>query len=156
MGVDDIVSGLESKTDSTGQLDYAFLIEGSNIVTKVASIVLGILSVTILILIPVIVTGEVIYICFPFIREKIDDLLIKVEGKGVAHRVVGVTFRDAIEAVNRANTVEIGEKSALLIYLQLKLKSIWFLMFILALVLQGSGPIIQFMYRRLSGILSQF
>lgn len=154
MTVDEIRDSIANKTSVDGGVDQVTVIEGTMIIARIASVVLGFLTVAIMILVPLVVTGEVCYICFPVIREKVDELIIKVEGKGVAQRAVGITFRDAIEAVKLANTVEIGKESALFIYLKLKIKSLMFLMFILALVLQGANAIINIVWGGIEGLVS--
>lgn len=152
MTINDIRESISNKTNASSDVNQVMLIEGTSIISRVASIVLGYLSVAILTLITLIVTGEICYICFPVIREKVDELIIKVEGKGVARRAVGVTFRDAVEAVRRANTVEVGEKSALLIYLQLKLKSVMFVAFVISLILKGTDIIINAVWGSVDGL----
>lgn len=153
MSVDEIKSGLADKIESDGTFDYIQLIEQSGTIGRIASIVTGVLVVVILILVPLISACEIIYIAFPVFREKIDTLLVKIEDKGVAHKAIGFTLRDAIEAVERANTEYIGEKSAMLIYLQLKVKSLEFVMFIIAIVLAGSSTIVSVVWKAIQGIL---
>lgn len=156
MGVDEIKEGLVERAESSGNLDYEQLITQTDTISTVTSLVLGILTTAILVLIPLIAACEISYICFPIIREKVDELIIKLEGRGSAHKVLGFTFRDAFKAVEEANTVEIGQKSALLIYLQLKMKSLQFLMFIIALAVSGSSAIIDLVSRAIDGIMSLF
>lgn len=153
MTVDDIREGIANKASAgDGGVNQVKLIEGTMIITRVVSVILGFLSVFILIVIPLIIAGEICYICFPVIREKVDELIIKVEGKGVARRAVEITFRDAIEAVRVANTTEIGEHSAMWVYLRLKVKSLMFTMFIWALVIQGINVIINVVWGGIDGI----
>lgn len=154
MSVEDIKSGLADKIESDGGLDYIQLIEQSGTLGRIASIVTGILVTVILILVPLVSACEIIYIAFPVFREKVDKLLVKIEDKGVVHKVIGFTLRDAIEAVEQANTEYIGEKSAMLIYLQLKLKSLEFMMFIIAIVLAGSSTIVSVVWNAIQGILN--
>lgn len=154
MSIEDIKEALAEKTESSGDLDYIQLREQTEIITRVVSIVLGILLVAIMIIVPLIITLEIMYICFPVIRGKMDMLVEKVENKGFLNKMAGFTLRDAKEAVEQANTVHIGEKSALWIYLGLKCKSMMFLMFIVALVIMGSSTIINFVWKLIDGLAS--
>lgn len=139
MDIDQIVEGLRERVDSGNKVDYLWLIEGISIVTNIASLIIGYLVVIILMLVPLIVCAELIYICFPIAREGIDELLVKVEGKGIPNRVLGFCLRDAIKAVEDSMVDGIGSSSALLIYLKLKSRSMMILMFIICLVLRGFG-----------------
>lgn len=154
MGVEDIKEELAKRTESSGDLDYIQLREHTEIITRVVSIVLGVLLVAILIIVPLIITLEIMYICFPIIRGKMEEIIEKVEDKGFLNKMAGFTLRDAKEAVLRANTVQIGEKSALWIYLGLKCKSLMVLMFIVALVIMGSSTIINFVWKLIDGLVS--
>ena len=154
MSIEDIKDGLAERTESSGDIDYIQLIESTGIIGKIATLVFGFLATAIMIIVPLIVTIEIIYICFPIIREKIDDLIVKVENKGIANKVLGFTLRDAKRAVEEANTVMIGQKSALWIYLKLKCTSMTFLMFILALVIMGSSTIVNFVWKLFEGIFA--
>lgn len=152
MSIEDIKEALAEKSESSGEVNYTQLREGLTVVTRIANIVLGVLIVAIIILVPLIVSLEIIYITFPVIRVKADEILNEVEGKGFLRKIAGFTLRDAKEAVEQANTVQIGEKSALWIYLKLKCKSLMFVMFIVALIMMGSSTIIDFVW----GLIEQF
>lgn len=153
MGIDNIVTDIQETIEKGNEVDYLWLREGLDIVTEVVSLVLGYLSVIILILVPLIITAEIIYICFPTVRDSVGQLLVKIESKGVLHSAVGVCLRDAIEAVERSEVDGVGSRSALWIYLGLKCKSMFVLMFIIALVLQGSNTIIHFVWDAFDGLI---
>lgn len=139
MSIDDITEGLRERIDEGNNVDYLGLTEGLTIVTEIASLILGYLVVFILILVPLIVCAEILYICFPIIRDGVDELLVKIEGKGVPNRILGFCLRDAIKAVEESMIDGIGSRSALWIYFVLKCKSMMILMFIICLVLRGFG-----------------
>lgn len=139
MDIDAITEGLRERIDEGNKVDYLGLNEGLTTVTDIASLVLGYLIVIILILVPIITCAEIVYICFPVVREGIDELLVKVEGKGVPNRILGFCLRDAIKAVEESMVDGVGSKSALLIYLKLKCKSMMTIMFVICLVLRGFG-----------------
>lgn len=144
MSIDEIISQLEEKIYSTGEVDSLFLLQSTSLIGRVASLILGILSVTIMLVTPFIISLEILYICFPFIREQVDKLLIKIEGKGFKVNIVGITLRDAIEAVNQAETLSFEDRSALWIYMKIKCKSLLFLSFVVVFVVRGSASIIAF------------
>lgn len=152
MSVSDITDAIENKVASDGSVDRITLLEGTGIISKVGSVLYGFMITIILILVPIVVTLEVIYICFPVIRNKIDDLAVKVATHGVAQKTIEFTLGDAMRAVKEAETTQTG-KSALWIYLVAKLKSIMFIAFILALVLKGSGTIVNFVARIVDSLL---
>lgn len=156
MNIENIKEELAKKTESSGDLDYIQLNEQVEIIARVVSMILGVLLVAIMIIVPLIIVLEIVYICFPVIRGKVEDLVDKLEEKGFVRKMAGFTLRDAKEAVEQANTVCIGEKSALGIYLVLKCKSMMFLMFIVALVMMGSSTIINFVWSIISGLSSLF
>ena len=65
------------------------------------------------------------------------DIFI-LEGK--ANQILGIVIRDALIAIERANTTEYG-KNVNTIYLRIKCKQIFLAVFIVAMVL-GPGPIL--------------
>lgn len=81
---------------------------------------------------------EVCYIDIPLFQNKCHNLYYRLEGK--ANQILELTIRDAMVAVERANTTEAG-KNANLIYFQIKCKQIFLSVFIVAMVL-GPGPIL--------------
>lgn len=139
MDINEITEGLRERIDEGNVVDYLGLTEGIRIVTDIASLILGYLVVIILILVPLIVCAELVYVCFPLFREGIDEFLVKVEGKGIPNRILGFCLRDAIKAVEESMIDGVGSRSALLIYLTLKYKSMMMLMFIVCLVVRGFG-----------------
>lgn len=139
MDIDEITGGLRERIDEGNKVNYLGLTEGLTIVTDIASLILGYLVVAIIILVPLIICAEIIYICFPIVRESVDELLVKVEGKGVPNRILGFCLRDAIKAVEESAIDGVGSRSALWIYLGLKCKSVMIVMFVICLVLRGFG-----------------
>lgn len=157
MSIKEIMDGLNSRMSETGTVDYLDMIQSTSIIKEVASLVLGILVELILILVPIIASIEIVYICFPVIRDKADQLLDldgrKVQGSGRAKTILQFTFRDAIEAVTIANTNMIGEQSALWIYFKLKMKSIMFLAFVVSFILSGSTQVVAFIHKLFVGVI---
>lgn len=153
MSIDELVDDLIDKISYTGDVDYVTLTTGSRLIDRIGSITIGVLSLLIVILVPLVVALEVFYICFPVIRNKADDLLVKVEGHGIAHNLIEFTLRDAVEAVKQANTKMTGT-SAMAIYLKIKCKSVMFLMFIVVFVIRGSSSIIAFVDGFIRAIIS--
>lgn len=141
MSIAELTAELEERLYSDGSVDSIQMIQQSNMVMTIVQLVLGILSILIIILVPLITSLELVYICFPVIRNKTDELIFNIENKGTQHKVLGFAFRDARQAVTEANVGMIGERSALWIYLKLKFKSIFFVFFVLAFVLRGHSII---------------
>jgi hypothetical protein len=129
--------------------------EGYSIVGKIASLVMGFLIVTILLLVPIIVALEVSYISFPIVRDATDSLIIKLEGKGIEKFTSGVVLRDAREAVRRADMSTTG-RSPMFEYVLLKSKSMMFLMYMLAFVGMSTDTAIAFVAHLLKPILKLF
>ncbi|MEE1072230.1 MAG: hypothetical protein U0L26_07560 [Cellulosilyticum sp.] len=153
MSIDKIVTGLEERLEYNGQLNQLGLVESTDIIVRVSSLVIGLLAVIIAILIPLIVTMEIVYICFPIIREKTEKLVFKVESKGHKLSMLGFTLRDAVKAVEQSEVHYVGEKSALWIYLKLKCKHIFLAMFLIGFVLSGHS-IVLFIEGLISGLLN--
>ena len=153
--VGEITEELEKKTESSGKIDQIMLWESTSIIGTIASLVLGILTMILLILVPIVIALEVAYIAFPPLREALDEYKVQMDdGKGVRNAALGFVLRDAVEAVRQANVEQIGKKSAMWIYLELKIKSVLMVGYILALVLQGSGTIINFTGDLIDGAIS--
>jgi hypothetical protein len=138
MSVGEITEGLDSAISSDGSLNHITIYEATRVIGRVASLVVGFLTVVIIILVPFVVGLEIIYICFPIIRNKTDDLISKLEAKGMAGKTIGFTFRDAKQSV----------------FLKIKCKSIMFLMLVLSLIVQGSDTIINIVWNLISRIVS--
>lgn len=156
MSIDELTNELERRLSYDGDLNHITLIESSGVIGRVASIILGILSLMIIILVPIIITMEVMYICFPAIREKTNELITKLETKGADKRLLGIAFRDAKHAVEQVYchgelNGTIGDM--LWVYLKIKVKSIIFIFFLLSLVLQGGGYIIDLVWNLIGNFL---
>ena len=123
---------------SDGGINHIALIEGTNIVIDIFVALLNIFCGVIMIGLPIVVAIEVCYINIPLFQNKCHNLYYRLEGK--ANQILELTIRDAMVAVERANTTEAG-KNANLIYFQIKCKQIFLSVFIVAMVL-GPGPIL--------------
>lgn len=143
MSTGDIVNELNDRLSSTGDIDRIMMIQTTDTVARIVSLVTGILSVIIVIMIPLIVVLEVLYICFPVIREAEEKMIFKLEQMGVKHNPLGFVLRDAREAINQSTTdiatqgEIVGGRSALYIYIKIKAKSIMFVMFVVIIALRG-------------------
>lgn len=158
MGIDEITKELERRMSYNGDLDHITLIESSGIIGRIASIILGILSTIIVILVPIIIAMEVIYICFPAIRDKTNELITKLETKGADKRLLGVAFRDAKHAVEEVycrGQLNGTAGDMLWIYFRVKVKSIVFVFFLLSLVLQGGGYVVELVWNLVGNVIEQ-
>ena len=98
MNIDSIVTGIEQNIDGPQRLDYIKTIEWTNTIARISSLVLGILAISILILIPIICSLEIIYITIPTLRAFTDKIVYDGE-PGFVQRTVQFTLRDAIKAI---------------------------------------------------------
>ena len=105
--VQDIKDEIGEAIQNGGDYDYIQLIQQTSDVSRVLSVVYGVLVTVILILVPIIVSLELMYICFPLLRVHMESFVVKVESKGIAGKVVGFTLRDAREAVYKADTLKV-------------------------------------------------
>lgn len=147
MEIQDLVGKLQDRIANDGSVDQIMMLEQTNIIERVASFTIGMLSLLIMIFVPIIVSLEIIYICFPICRDATEKIIVKIESRGKKGTAIGFILRDALEAVKQANTTMIGEKSALWIYLGIKCKSLMFLMFIIVFIIRGSGPIVGLVHK---------
>lgn len=152
--VQDIKDEIGEAIQNGGDYDYIQLIQQTSDVSRVLSVVYGVLVTVILILVPIIVSLELMYICFPLLRVHMESFVVKVESKGIAGKVVGFTLRDAREAVYKADTDSIG-KHPLAIYLKLKCASMMMVMFVIAIVLTGMDSFIGFVKSLVDSIITQ-
>jgi hypothetical protein len=144
MSVEDIREELDRKTQSSGDVDYISLRESMSVISRIVSTVSGILIVTIIFTISIVILLEALYILFNVFRAGVDSTITRY-GENRRGKILGFAFRDARLAVMKAETVETG-KSALSVYMWIKCKSVMFIMFIVAIILMGSGPIIDLVW----------
>lgn len=145
MDIEELVSELESRLSTNSGIEHITLIESSSTIGKIASVILGILSMLVVILVPIMIAVEIVYICFPVIREKTDQVMVKLETKGADKKLLGVAFRDAKHAIQQvycSGNLTGTTGDILLEYGKIKIKSVVFVFFILALVLQGGAYIV--------------
>ena len=143
MSIEKLVDELEDRMYYNGDLKQLDLMEWVAVFSRIMTFVLGLLAIIIVILVPIIVSIEIIYICFPVIREKTEKLLFNVEGKGNKLTVAGFTMRDAIEAVNIGETNYPGSTSLMLWeYLKIKSKAILLVMFLIGFVISGNSIVL--------------
>ena len=160
MSINRLVDNIENRLYSDGKVDDSTIIQITDTIQKVSSVAIGVLAWIILILLPIIIAIEIVYICFPFIREKTNEMILKLEQRGHKHNLPGFVLRDAIKANEEAEkmmangTCDLtGTGSALWIYIKLKLPAIFFAFFVLAFVLAGTSTIVQIISNLVHGII---
>lgn len=116
---------------------------------KVSATLLGFIVLIIIIAVPIVVALELIYLSFPTMSERVDDIMNKLDNK--RGRVYGFAFHDARLALKRANTEQTG-KSAYSIYLVIKIKSIFCAVFVIAMILGMTTPVIELAFNMVSGL----
>lgn len=137
MSVEEIVNGMTKYLDSDG-INHIMFIEGTNIITQILAFAINLFVGVIVIGLPIIVGIELCYINLPIIQCYYNNIYGRLEGK--ANQVLGLVIRDAMIAMEIANTTEIG-KNINFIYLKVKSKQIFISVFIVAMIL-GPGPIL--------------
>ena len=150
MGVSDILTGLEQMLGKSNATDLISLYEGLGLVGQIGGIILGILLVLIIILTPIIVGLEVIYINFSILQEKIDAL---GEKNRVLGRTLQICLRDARLALVKANTIETGV-TVNQVYLGLKIKSLIITVIIIGIILGPAQLMIVFILNNVINIVS--
>ena len=157
MSIDNIVQSIEEKAsyDANGDLlNTRLLRDGVYNLFKIANPIMGFLLVVLTISIPIIITLEVVYIAFPLFRTTVDKIDESVNAKLTAfHRSIGFVFRDARHALKVAESRQAG-RSAMWEYLVIKIKSVMFLTFLIALTINGWQTILGFIYRMFSGVFN--
>jgi hypothetical protein len=160
MSINRLVDNIENRLYSDGKVDDSTIIQITDTIQKVSSVAIGVLAWIILILLPIIIAIEIVYICFPFIREKTNEMILKLEQRGHKHNLPGFVLRDAIKANEEAEKMMAngtgdltGTGSALWIYIKLKLPAIFFAFFVLAFVLAGTSTIVQIISNLVHGII---
>ena len=138
MSIEEITEGIEENLNRDVSVDHIKLIEWAAVIARVSSLVLGILAIGILILIPIVCSLEIMYITLPTLRSTANKILFDGR-KGFAQRTLEFTLRDAIKAIERAETIEMGENTALWIYLKIKLKAIMIEVFLVVFIAFGGG-----------------
>ena len=147
MSVDEIVGGITGEI-SGGGVNYIALTEWIETIRNVCNFLSGFIVYTLVICVPLIIAIELLYINIPPLKSSIDDLLERLDEKGIKSKGTQLILRDAI----LASTVDTGV-SANIIYMQIKVKSIFLAAFIIALTLGGGPYIIEIIVSIATGIL---
>lgn len=137
MSPGDVIKGMTGLMSDDGGANYAALLEGMGIAGDVLSWVLGMLVVFILLMFPIVVALEVMFMNMPIFQSSAYKLM---ENNKLANKILGVCLRDAKRALILANTSQTG-KSANKIYLGIKIKVIFITFFVIGIVL-GPGVVI--------------
>ena len=75
MSINQLVDNIEERLYSDGTVDNIAMIETADVIARVVAVVAGVLSWIIIILLPLVISLEIMYICFPFMREKSNELI---------------------------------------------------------------------------------
>lgn len=136
--------------ENSGDYDYISFYEGLLTISTITGKVLSILVTLISILVPLMIALEICYIEFPILREAINRVL--TNSGGALHGAFQFTFRDAQEAVRRASIN--GAAKALGEYFKIKVRSIYLVVFVIALTLSGNGFLLKFLVKLLAPLIS--
>ena len=143
MSVDDVINGISSTMDDPGELDYIMANTGINAINTIGSFIISLGLGLLLIVFPIIVLLEVLYLNFSTLRGGVNKLMYS--GKGSIQKVIKFTLRDAVKAYEEANTIETGN-SANIIYLKIKIKAIIVVVVLSVLLMSGGDMIIRIVY----------
>lgn len=139
MQVSEIIDEMSNMLEDDGGANYIQLHQSLNIVSEVTSAILGVLITVILIGIPLMVALEVCFINLPIFRFKVNNLASK---NSKYKKLIGVTFRDAVLALERADCINTGQ-TVNMVYLQIKLKTIIIASVVVCLILGLDDVIIR-------------
>lgn len=156
MSIGDLVTDLESRMQTSGEVNQIIMIESVTTITSIYNFLLGLVIVTVGVIMPLVIILEILYIAYPVVRESTNNMLIKIEKRGRKLNVLGFALRDGIKAVELSNTRMIGEKSAMAIYLGLKIKSIMLAAIITVTVTTLGRNIITFVYNLVQSFVQNF
>jgi hypothetical protein len=124
---------------STSEIDYVQMYEWVGVITKLISIVSGIIVYLIIIGVPLIMSIELMYLCIPVMQVTVKEWRQKLGQR--SQKAVELILRDAEIALQKANTIELG-RSPILLYLLIKIKTIIISLLVVLLALQGSPVLI--------------
>ena len=156
MSIEDLTNQLADRVNAGNDMDYLVLNESGSIIIR--GLILGVLARFILIVVPIVTALELMYICMPIMRSKADFILRKIEEKGADKRLLGLAFKDARHAIDGAyNKGKIEDSTADILkrYAVIKIKSVFFIFFILSLVLQGGAQVTHYVWVMISNLLSK-
>lgn len=158
MTAKDIVDEIGSNADNKSDINYIVFYEWSIKIVQFAEMLLGVTVLMILILVPLVISLELIYINIPITRNVFD----KIKGGSTRRaRVAEFCLRDAVQAVEESAIGRYGGNSNIA-YLAIKCKSLTVIGFVIAMLLQGSttlagasygiiGRAIEYLIERLPG-----
>lgn len=136
MDVNEVIDKITGSLDETSGVDYIQLSEGIRVTSNIASILLGVMSIILIVGVSIITIIEIMYISLPVLQSAYDKGRNKA-GERLG-KIMGLTIRDAHQAILEANTVETG-KSTMAIYLRIKVKTLFIVALVVSLLL-GVGP----------------
>ena len=151
MDIGKLIEDIERQASSGGDINYLHFSTWMEAINKIGSVLLSLILGLLCILLPIIIALEVAYISFPFLRvEVVDKHLFK--GNGKVQKAAQLTLHDAIKAIELANTIKTG-KSAIAIYIGIKVKWVLLIAISLTIYLGGIDIIISLVVELLSGLL---
>lgn len=118
MSPSEIREQISNQLDTPYSVDFANVNEATFLVQNIASIFLGVISYSIVVLLTLITAVDIAYLTIPVVREKIHGL----KWDGTKNKYLRVVSRDAMSAVELADTIHTG-RSSLGIYLLKRIKT---------------------------------
>lgn len=151
MDIGKVISDIERQASSGNDINYLHFNTWMEFINKVGSFLLSLLLGLLLILLPLVIVAEVVYISFPTIRVNVVDRFL-FKGDGRVQKAAQLTLHDAMKAIEMANTVKTG-KPAMLIYMRIKLKWLLLVAISLTIYLGGIDIIISLAIELFSGLI---
>ena len=135
-----------------GSVSYTFLNPSISTLSSVTSAIMGIIITVLAVGIPIIVALEVLYINIPIFRSSLNKIGDK---HNMFEKSLGLVFRDARTAIERADTVHTG-RSANSEYIRIKVWVIFIAFLLIGLSLGGIGTVLRLLTSWVQRILSIF
>ena len=144
MTVDDIILSIEKGMQRDGGANFIQMLEGMGLIGQAFSILSGIMVALIIIVMPIVIAIEAMYLNLPFMQNKVDNLVLRTNGR--LRDAMEITIKDAKKALVIANTQETG-RSVNYEYLKIKIKAIFIAALIVGIVLGIAPALVAFLWK---------
>lgn len=144
MTVDDIILSIEKGMQRDGGANFIQMLEGMGLIGQAFSILSGIMVALIIIMMPIVIAIEAMYLNLPFMQNKVDNLVLRTNGR--LRDAMEITIKDAKKALVIANTQETG-RSVNYEYLKIKIKAIFIAALIVGIVLGIAPALVAFLWK---------
>ncbi len=151
MNPSEIKQGLQEHLDTIYNVDLSSIYETEMMVQNIASIVFGTIANLLIIFMGLVTALDIAYITLPLFRE----VVARTKWDGSKHKYLRLVSKDAISAIEQANTIETG-RGILGIYLLKRLKTYLICAFVLTILIGGSGILKNLVSKIVISIIQSF